>query len=146
MKDLANILQTLCVQHEPKLLEGILDDIDANIESGVNEDRIIKLLGKWETIISGYKYKPGTDACGNKIDVGDWVMAWGGLHPQFGKIIKTDWSVKNGSNISIINNDKPQDYYINKMTGELACNARADHCLKLDEKSVLTILKALCGR
>lgn len=127
------------------ILEGVLGDLDTDIESGVHENRIIKLLGKWETLMSGYKYKPGTDACGNKIDVGDWVFIWGGLHPQFGKIVQTDWSVGNGSNLSVINNDKPRDYYLNKMTGKLGLNARADHCLKLNDKAVLTILKALCG-
>lgn len=128
-----------------QICEGILDaGLDDTIETSVYENEIIKLLGKWETLMFGYKYKPGTDACGNKIDVGDWVMAWGGLHPQFGKIVRTDWSVGNGSNLAIINNDKPRDYYINKMTGELGLNARADHCLKINPKSVHKILKELC--
>lgn len=128
------------------VLEGLLGgDVDAGIEAAVYDDRITKLLGKWESIMSNYKHKPGTDMCGNRLDVGDWVMAWGGLHPQFGKIVKTDWSVTNGCNLSIINNDKPRDYFLNRMTGELVLNARADYCFKLNEKSVLTILKSLCG-
>ena len=127
------------------ILEGILGDIDDNIESGVRENQILKLLDKWATINSGYKAKKGTDALGNNLEVGDWVMCWGGIYVEFGKIINVDWNVANGSNLTVIKNSKPREYYVNKFTGGLALNARADHCIKLDEKSTLTILKALCA-
>lgn len=130
-----------------ELFESILDSdsLDNEVELGVTEETTLKLGSKWATKMRGYNYKPGTDSCGNPIDIGDWVLVWGGLNPEIGRIIKTDWSVRNGSNIGVMTQDKPLDYYRNPRTGELNCNARADHAFKLDPKSALIILRELCG-
>lgn len=129
-----------------QISEGILGpDLDTEIETSSYENEILKLLEQWHSKAhSGYRAKKGTDAIGQSIDVGDWVMCWGGLGVEFGKIIKTHWDVRNGSNLTVIKNNKPMDYYLNKMTGELAANARNDYTLKLDAKSVYTIVKELC--
>lgn len=128
------------------LNEGILGpDLDDTIETSTYENAIIKLLGKWESKLSStYPRAKGVDRLGNKLEVGDWVMAWGGLHPTFGKIIHTDWSVSNGTNMTVLNNDKPLDYYENKFAGGFACNTRADYCIKIDPKDLHKMLKALC--
>lgn len=135
------------MKHLSKILnEGILGtDLDDAIETSTYENELIKLIGQWQTkMTNGYRAKKGTDHLGNELNVGDWVMSWGGMHPTFGKIINVDWNVRNGSNMTVLNNNKPLDYYQNKFTGGLSLNTRADYCIKIDPKDLHKILKAIC--
>lgn len=133
------------MKHLQQILEGVLDSdsLDNVVDIGVHETAIFKLLAKWNSSMFEYNAKKGTDSCGNKLGVGDWVMSWSQGGVEFGKIIQTFWEVTNGHNLLIMSDDKPLDYYKNGW-GELCPNATSGDCLKLSPQAVQKILKELC--
>ena len=98
--NLNNILQTLYVQQEPKLLEGVLSGLDTDIDNGVVATRINKIR-----VDNPLNCK---DMAGRKVKIGDVVFMFYPGQLVIGRIATFD---RGGTQVSVEALDNPENIY-----------------------------------